>query len=292
MNVVSFNIQFGRGKDGCIDLDRTAAAVAGADVIALQEVERFWRRSGTVDQAAELAARLPDYHWVYGPGLDIDASYRADDGTIVNRRRQFGNMLLARRPIGSSRNLVLPKWGTLDQYSLQRTLLEGVIDTDTGSVRVYSLHLSHLSSAARLPEIRAVLDILARAHGEGGAWSGDHPDPDSGWLEGGEPPMPRHSILMGDLNIAADTPEYDLLVGPRTPRFGRLTRRDGLLDTWVLTGHREDEGITCPSDADEAPPGRRIDYCLVHRSRQMIHRALEQPVALYSESGFHCDGSD
>ena len=31
---------------------------------------------------------------------------------------------------------------------------------------------------------------------------------------------------------------------------------------------------------------------LVHRSRQMIHRALEQPVVLYSESGFHCDGSD
>ena len=33
-------------------------------------------------------------------------------------------------------------------------------------------------------------------------------------------------------------------------------------------------------------------YNLVHRSRQMIHRALEQPVVLYSESGFHCDGSD
>ena len=31
---------------------------------------------------------------------------------------------------------------------------------------------------------------------------------------------------------------------------------------------------------------------LVHRSRQMIHRALEQPVVLYSEPGFHCDGSD
>ena len=108
------------------------------------------------------------------------------------------------------------------------------------------------------------MDILARAHGEGGAWSGDHPDPDSGWLEGGEPPMPRQSILMGDLNIAADTPEYDLLVGPRTPRFGRLTRRGGLLDTWVLTGHREDEGITCRPEVDEAPPGRRIDYCLVH----------------------------
>ena len=35
-----------------------------------------------------------------------------------------------------------------------------------------------------------------------------------------------------------------------------------------------------------------LDRILVHRSRQMIHRALEQPVVLYSESGFHCDGSD
>ena len=40
MKFVSYNIQYGLGRGGRYDLDRTARAVEGADVIALQEVER------------------------------------------------------------------------------------------------------------------------------------------------------------------------------------------------------------------------------------------------------------
>ena len=58
MKLVSYNIQYGRGRDGVFDLPRIADAVAGADVIALQEVERYWQRSGMVDQAGELAGLL------------------------------------------------------------------------------------------------------------------------------------------------------------------------------------------------------------------------------------------
>ena len=49
MKLVSYNIQYGRGRDGVFDLQRIAAAVAGADIIALQEIERYWQRSGMVD---------------------------------------------------------------------------------------------------------------------------------------------------------------------------------------------------------------------------------------------------
>eukprot|EP01030_Chromulinospumella_sphaerica_P031480 gene31480-32107_t len=38
---VSYNIQYGTGRDNVVDLARIARAVQGADVIALQEVERF-----------------------------------------------------------------------------------------------------------------------------------------------------------------------------------------------------------------------------------------------------------
>ena len=98
MRFVTYNIQYGKGRDGRFDLRRIADAVREADVIALQEVERYWIRSGLVDQAAELAALLSDHHWVYGPGLDMDASVRDPAGRPVSRRRQFGNMLLARGP--------------------------------------------------------------------------------------------------------------------------------------------------------------------------------------------------
>ena len=75
MKLVSYNIQYGKGKDGRFDLGRIAAALQGADVIALQEVERHWPRSGDQDQPAEIARLLGGaYHWVYGPGFDVDAS--------------------------------------------------------------------------------------------------------------------------------------------------------------------------------------------------------------------------
>ena len=61
MKFVTYNIQYGLGRDGRYDLDRTAKVIEGADFIALQEVERFWKRSENVDQVAELIKRLPDF---------------------------------------------------------------------------------------------------------------------------------------------------------------------------------------------------------------------------------------
>ncbi len=90
MKLVGYKIQYSRGRDGRYDLARVACVVDGADIIALQEVERFWPRTGMADQSAELSALLPGYYWVYGPGFDIDAS-TAQGGVVENRRRQFGH---------------------------------------------------------------------------------------------------------------------------------------------------------------------------------------------------------
>ncbi len=49
MRIVTYNIQFGLGKDGRFDLERVADEVDGADIIALQEVERYWQRCGNID---------------------------------------------------------------------------------------------------------------------------------------------------------------------------------------------------------------------------------------------------
>lgn len=259
MKLVSYNIQFGRGTDGRFDLDRIAAAVNGADIIALQEVERFFARSGMVDQAGELARRLPGYHWVYGPGLDLDAGTTDAQGRPVHRRRQFGNMLLSRTPILSSRNFMLPKFGTLVQLSLQRCALEGVIATPLGPLRFYSIHLTHLSDATRAPQIEAILDIHARAPIEGGAWCGT---PGEEWTEGQKPPaMPREAVLMGDFNMFADSPLYDRIVGPMAPGRGRMNNPEGFVDAWVAGGHAESEGATCHWGSPRV--GYRIDYCFV-----------------------------
>lgn len=251
MLFASYNIQYGRGRDERFDLARICDVVRGADVIAMQEVERFWRRSGMVDQPAEIARLLPEHHWVYGPGLDMAIT----DGPDRTRRRQFGNMLLAKTPIISSRNHMLPKDGTRKQFSLQRCALEAVIDTPFGPLRAYSIHLTHVDDGSRAPQIDAIMDIHARAPAEGGAWCGTNTEE---WTDGlAPPPMPRHAVLMGDFNFPPDSPLYPKIVGGWSPRYGRCSNIEGFVDAWAVTGHGESEGITCPSES------KRIDYCYV-----------------------------
>ncbi len=254
MKCVSYNIQYGLGSDGTYDLARIAGEVAEADIIAFQEVDRFWRRSGMVDGPAVLAAYLPDHHYVFGANLDIDASFE-EDGRLVHRRKQFGTMVMSRWPILSSRNFPLPKWGDRRHHSIQQGLLEAVIDAPLGALRVYSVHLSHLAPFTRLPQIARIKAILRAAPEEGGAWCGGHPDPASGWLEEPEPPMPESLILMGDMNFAPGSEEYDAMVGGVAAGHGRLTSRKGLVDAWVEAGHAEESGATHPNAA------ARIDHC-------------------------------
>jgi endonuclease/exonuclease/phosphatase family metal-dependent hydrolase len=52
MKLLSFNIQYGFGADGIYDLARSAAVIKGADIAALQEVDRHWSRSGHDDEPA------------------------------------------------------------------------------------------------------------------------------------------------------------------------------------------------------------------------------------------------
>ena len=256
MKLVSYNIQYGLGKDGAYDLARIADEVREGDIIALQEVERFWQRSGVIDEPQAIADHLGDRYWVFGANLDMDASYREDD-RLVNRRRQFGTMVLSRWPVLSCRNIPLPKFGALEQHSIQQGILEAVVDPGGTPLRIYSVHLSHLCPETRLPQCRAILDILARAASEGGAWCGGHPNPDDGWLEGDMPPMPRSAIVMGDMNFNHESAEYALMVGPMTAKYGRLVNRDGLADAWVAAGHAETDGKTIGDQP------YRIDHCFV-----------------------------
>ncbi|PHR93535.1 MAG: hydrolase [Blastopirellula sp.] len=268
MKFVTLNIQFGFGADNKLDLARTAEAVRGADIIALQEVERFWKRSGYIDQPAELARMLPEYHWVYAANLDLDASYNDVDGCLIHRRRQFGLMLLSRWPIISKRVFPLPKFGAVAHHSIQTGMLETVIDVPNSPIRVYTTHLSHLGPDIRKPQIDMMLDLIGKAPDLGGVWCGTHPVESDGWTEGGAPPMPIRALIAGDFNFTADSAEYDRFTGSLVEHHGRLISASGLRDAWVVAGNAEDQGITCPAatDAIEAAKtvSERIDYCFVN----------------------------
>ena len=62
MLIVTYNTQWGCGRDGRIDLERIAETVKHADVVALQEVERHWRPQAHPDQAERLGQELMARH--------------------------------------------------------------------------------------------------------------------------------------------------------------------------------------------------------------------------------------
>jgi endonuclease/exonuclease/phosphatase family metal-dependent hydrolase len=251
MRLVSYNIGYGIGRDGHMNLDRIADAVDGADVIALQEVERFWPRSGMVDQPRELAKRLPEYWWVFGANIDLH-SPETVPGEESDRRRQFGNLLLARRPILASRNIALPRCSHLP-FTMQRGAIEGIVATGEETLRVYSTHLCYLQPSTRRLQIEAIAGMHRRAADEGGTWAGVHPDKAVGWVVGDEPAVPHEAVVMGDMNFLPDSAEYQDYFSPES------AKPCGLVDAWAAAGRNEEDGVTKPDHG-------RIDYALISPS--------------------------
>ncbi|NKB56208.1 MAG: endonuclease [Alphaproteobacteria bacterium] len=256
MQLVSYNIQYGTGKDGRVDIDRIVSEIADGDVIAMQEVDRFWTRSEMADQVEALTKRLPEHHWVYGPGVDMDASDRDETGTLRRRRRQFGNLLLSRFPVLLSRNHLLPKMSFHSQLSIQRSALDGAIAFPDGPVRVASVHLAHAAELERVSQVATLRELQRVAGRDGGVLSGAH----SHWCEEGpQHTMPKSSILLGDFNMTPAEQAYEAMVGPDDPKYGRITLADGYVDAWIESGGDPNGGHT----KFEETGNRRIDYAFV-----------------------------
>lgn len=262
MKLVSYNIQYGFGGDGRYDLARAARVVAGADIIALQEVERHWRRTNLDDQPEILSRLLPDYHWVYGPAFDMDAS-ESRDGRVVNRRRQFGTMVLSKLPIVWSRLHALPMRRTVRPLNTRNAALECMIRTPAGPVRVFSLHLAHIAAEERLEQIDYLLDEHRRAVSEGGPWSGADDEPSREWTHGeSEPENPLAAIWMGDFNMEPGSAEYRRIVGG-TPYHRGAAYRDGFVDAAAFAAEPAADFHTHEKIIDGRLAKRRLDHCFV-----------------------------
>jgi endonuclease/exonuclease/phosphatase family metal-dependent hydrolase len=258
IKLASYNIQYGVGKDDRLDLARSAAEVGDADIVALQEVETGNPLHGLVDQPAQIARLLRLEHNAYGAGVDIYLGERVPGG-YPGLRRKFGNMILSRWPLLSVVNHTLPTLAVRNATQLQRTAMEVVVETPGGALRLCTTHLDHLSPMTRLPQIAMLRDIALEAPRRGAPWSGVPGNP-AGF---GDPelPWPRGCVVIGDMNFAPDGPEYEYLVGDISPLTGaRVSRAEGLLDAWVLTGHGEADGLTF---VRPDRPKARLDHCFV-----------------------------
>lgn len=268
MRLVSYNIQYSLGADGRYDLARSLATVRDADIICLQEVERYWRRSGMVDQPSLIEEMMADRFCRYAGQFDADASYRDAAGRVINRRRQFGQMTLSRWPIVAARNHVFPKFDTGERLNLVTGALETVIDAPDGPLRIFNIHLSDAAASERLFQIQRLMDLLGQTRGEGSIWNGTEADAAHWETDVPPPPMPIDAILLGDFNAEPTSLEYAaLLRGTLLPKALPATcgyDRCHFADAWVAAGHDVAEGVTYRANAAQgADWDQRIDYCFL-----------------------------
>jgi len=266
LNIVTYNIQFGRGRDHCIDLQRIADSVRGAQIIALQEVDRYWPRSNWIDQVATLSSLLPSHYWAYGAGLDIVDPTTSPTVPLAGRRRQFGNLLLSSYPILSVRNYLLPQYAGLTALSIQRSALEVLIDTGSTLLRLYNLHLTHLSSATRVQQLQYLLEVHDHAGRTGLPVSGTAGHPD--WPVELPQQSPTNAIVLGDFNCEYSSQEYTMLTGPVCDYGGRIDNPSRFVDAWVATDHEPSSGVT--TDICGRPV--RLDYFFVSSPLQTAIR--------------------
>lgn len=201
MKLLSWNIQWGRGMDGRVDLPRilrTIRQLGDFDVICLQEVAvNFPGLPGShgEDEMAELAAGLPGYAAIYGAATDVP------DGR--GGRSQFGNAIFSRLPVGQVWRHLLPWPAEPTTPSMQRVLVEAVVHADIGPLRVMTTHLEYYSQRQREAQIAAIRGL----HAEACAMTARAALPEEVGGSFEVFPRPAQALLCGDLNFPATAPE-------------------------------------------------------------------------------------
>lgn len=168
LRVMSYNIKHGQTNASCtqparipgqppladcqLDLQASIDVIRAKDpdIVGMQEIDRFWARSGNVDEAAAIAKGLKMPHYCYAPNLD----HQPDSHSLVPH--QYGTLIVSRFPIFSCTHTLLRRVGTTEQ----RGLLMASINVRGVPLQFYTTHL-HTVKADRLlqtEDIAAVLD--------------------------------------------------------------------------------------------------------------------------------------
>jgi len=198
MKIVTWNIQWGCGMDGRVDLDRivsTARELADFDVLCLQEVaDGFTDLAGSwgENQFGEIAARLPGFTAVEGVNVDLPGEGRT--------RKRFGNMILSRLPVGRILRHALPWEADPTTRNMPRGLLDAEVEARHGTVRIMTTHLEYFSAALRQSQIAAIAHSIRR----NAARAATPPQSAGGTYAMGQ--GTASTILTGDFNLRADDP--------------------------------------------------------------------------------------
>ena len=173
LRVMSYNIKHGQTNASCsqnpplpgkspspdcnLDIKASIDVIRShnPDIVGIQEVDRFWARSASLDEPTVLSEGLGLTARCYGPNLDHAADAHA------NVPHQYGTVILSRFPILECANTLLRRTGTNEQRGLTRAL----IDVRGVPLQFYNTHL-HTTAPDRLlqtADIAGVVDAAGNA---------------------------------------------------------------------------------------------------------------------------------
>jgi endonuclease/exonuclease/phosphatase family metal-dependent hydrolase len=202
------------------------------DVLCLQEVAANFPGldgSSGEDQFQELAGLLPGFEAV--PGVAVDLPDQRGG------RRRFGNLILSRLPVLRVLRHQLPWPPAVAKAGMPRMLLEAVVRSPLGDIRVMTTHLEYYSASHRAAQVAAIRAVHAQscAHARRDAErdTGQKPDTPFQWSS-----HPASAILTGDFNYK---PDDDL-----HRRMQAAVEGDGprLMDGWTVANPGVDHDHT------------------------------------------------
>lgn len=147
LRLATWNIHYGIGEDGYLDMKRITSVLntIDADVIGLQEVGWHRRSHTRVDQFAYLREHT---------------AYTVVEGLVRDPlRARFGNALLTRIPVRETRWIDLKVMGHAPRAAL---LVE--LDTTAAPTRVVVVHLG-LTPWERTRQTRRLIDVITMENG-------------------------------------------------------------------------------------------------------------------------------
>jgi endonuclease/exonuclease/phosphatase family metal-dependent hydrolase len=231
LTIVSWNIQYGKGVDGRIDLHRIADVVEQdglPDVLCLQEVSRNDPETANgSDQLNELQKLFPNYEIFYGASQNRSGG--KDGG-----RRQFGNLILTRRSPLQVLHHLLPSPADPKARFMSRQTTEMVLSTDSGALRLMNTHLEFFSEKQQLAQVQRIRELHEEACAQTREAGLDFPNTPFARIQ-----RPENMVICGDFNFVPESASYRLI----TSAFPEDV--PDLVDAWDVVHPENDRSPTC-----------------------------------------------
>lgn len=275
MKLITWNIQWGRGADGRVDLDRIVAhacRLADFDVLCLQEISAGYPELPGCDgrdQFRDLADRLPGYTAVAGVATDTPHP--------AGGRRTFGNMIFSRFPVLQVFRHLLPWPPDPGVPSMQRIALEATLDTPLGLVRVTTTHLEYYSSRQRAAQVERIRELHQEATAQAASVRPGQVSEGPFYFT----PRAAASILAGDFNCLPESADRARLLAAMddvTPAY---------LDAWEVTHCGEPHAPTVGIHDKKQWPDPPFTFDFIFVSGDLAPRVKEIRVDSTSDASDH-----